>query len=136
MADTRGRDNCETNRAVCFDRRDYAGPVRRMMIVCIDCVAALVLSFGALTLVWYAWLFHRPDADPPAKAVWIVPAVAYVYLTIIARSRIRSLGYLLTGMRIVDIRGGRPSLLQMTVRLLPLLPCTLESPARPRLDHG
>jgi len=96
--------------------------VRRALIVCIDFVAAVVLSFGALFGVWYVWLLRYPESDLPAQALWVLPAVAYVYLTVLKRSRIRTLGYILTGVRIVDIRGGRPSLLQMTVRMAPLFP--------------
>jgi uncharacterized RDD family membrane protein YckC len=96
--------------------------VRRVVIVCIDFAAAVALSFGLLIGVWYIWLVRYPQSDPPPGALWVVPAVAYLYLTLLKRSRIRTLGYILTGVRIVDIRGGRPSLLQMTVRLAPLLP--------------
>jgi uncharacterized RDD family membrane protein YckC len=122
MSDTRGRDHSEAQRAVCFDRRDYAGPVRRAIIVCLDFVAAIVLSFGVLAGVWYVWLLRNPERDVPAEALWVVPTVAYLYLTMLKRSRIRTLGYILTGVRIVDIEGGRPSLLQMTIRILPLVP--------------
>ncbi len=127
MAGTRGRDNRAVQRAVCFDRRDYAGPVRRVVIVCIDFVAAVVLSFGVLVGVWWVWLIRYPQSDPPPEALWVVPAVVYLYLTVLKRSRIRTMGYLLTGVRIVNIEGKRPSLLQMTVRMLPLplVPLTL-----------
>lgn len=93
-----------------------------MLIVCIDFIAAIALSFGVLTAVWSIWLLRYPQNNPPAQALWVLPAVAYVYLTVLKRSRIRTLGYILTGVRIVDIRGGRPSLLQMTVRMAPLFP--------------
>ncbi len=122
MSDARARDICETHRAVCFDRRDYAGPVRRAVIVCIDFVAAIVLSVGVLIGVLYVWFVRHPQSDLPAQALWVLPGVAYIYLTLLKRSRIRTLGYILMGVRVVDIRGGRPSLLQMTVRMAPLLP--------------
>jgi uncharacterized RDD family membrane protein YckC len=122
MLDARGRDNCEAHGAVCFDRRDYAGPVRRVVIVCIDGLALLVLSFGVLIGIWYVWLVRYPKGDVPAEALWVVLAVAYLYLTMLKRSRVRTLGYILTGVRIVDIEGKKPSLLQMTTRLWPLLP--------------
>jgi len=93
-----------------------------MLIVCIDFVAAVVLSVAVLIGVLYVWFLRHPQSDLPAQALWVLPAVAYVYLTVLKRSRIRTLGYILMGVRIVDIRGGRPSLLQMTVRMVPLLP--------------
>ncbi len=122
MANTRGRDESEAHRAVCFDRRDYAGPVRRAVVVCIDFVVAIALSFGVLLGIVCLWLIRHPKEYPSPEIVWVMPLVAYVYLTIVARSRIRTLGCIITGMRIADIRGRRPSLLQMTIRLVPLLP--------------
>ncbi len=122
MSDMRGHDVGETHGAVCFDRRDYAGPARRLISLCVDYVAAIVLSFGVLIGVLYIYFLRYPERDLPPQAMWVVPVVAYLYLTVLKRSRIRSLGYILTGVRIVDIRGGRPSLLQMTVRMLPMLP--------------
>lgn len=82
MSDTRGRDVWEASGAVCFNRRDYAGPVRRAIIVCIDFVAAIVLSVGVLTGVWYVWLLRYPQGALPPQALWVVPAVAYIYLTV------------------------------------------------------
>ena len=93
-----------------------------MVIVCIDFVAAVMLSFGVLAGVRYVWLAQYPQSDPPPEAMWVLPAVAYLYLTMLKRSRIRTLGYILTGVRIVGIEGKRPSLLQMTVRMVPLMP--------------
>jgi len=122
MSDTRDPDVCEAHEAVCFDRRDYAGPARRVIIVCIDFVAVIALSFGVLIGVWYVCLLRNPRGDLSPQALWVLPAVAYAYLTLVKRSRIRTLGYILTGVRIVDIRGRRPSLLQMTIRMLPMLP--------------
>jgi uncharacterized RDD family membrane protein YckC len=64
----------------------------------------------------------HPEGDPPAQALWVLPVTVYLYLTVLKRSRVRTLGYILAGVRIVDVQGGRPSLLQMTTRLWPLLP--------------
>ncbi len=99
MADVRGRDDREAQRAVCFDRRDYAGVVRRVIIVCIDLAVVIALSFGVLFGIVSVWLIQHPKSDLPPAVIWIPLTVAYVYLTIIARSRIRSLGYILTGMK-------------------------------------
>jgi uncharacterized RDD family membrane protein YckC len=122
MSETPERDDRQMHRAVCFDRRDYAGLVRRVVIVCIDFVATVVLSFGALIGIWYVWPILYPGSARPPEVMWAVPTVAYLYLTMLQRSRIRTLGYIVTGVRIVGIEGKRPSLLQMTVRLIPLMP--------------
>ena len=108
--------------AVCFDRRDYAGPVRRAAIVCIDALAVIVLLVGVLVGIWYVRLLRHPRSDLPPEAAWAALATVCLYLTLLKRSRIRTLGYILTAVRIVDIKGKRPSLLQMTTRLWPMLP--------------
>jgi uncharacterized RDD family membrane protein YckC len=122
MPETRERDNPELERAVCFDQRDYARPVRRVIIVGVDLVTAVVLFLVILGGIWYVWLLRYPQSNLPPEPVWAALAVVYAYLTWLKRSRIRTLGYILTGVRIVDIRGGRPSLLQMTLRMVPLMP--------------
>lgn len=122
MSETPERDDREMHRAVCFDRCDYAGLVRRVVIVCVDLVAAMALASGVLVGIWYVWLERYPEGDPPAQALWVMPVLAFLYLTVLKRSRIRTLGYILTGVRIVNIEGKRPSLLQMTIRLLPVIP--------------
>ncbi len=122
MSEIRERDNPEMPRAVCFDRRDYAGPVRRTAIVCIDGFAVIVLCLVVLAGAGTVWLMRHPRSNLPPQAWWVALTSAYVYLTVLKRSRIRSLGYILTGVRIVDVEGRRPSLLQMTIRILPVLP--------------
>lgn len=127
MSETRERDNPEPERAVCFDRRDYAGPVRRVIIASIDLVTAVVLFMVVLGGIWYVWLLRHPQGNLPPEPVWVAFAVVYAYFTLLKRSRIRTLGYILTGVRIVDIGGGRPSLLPMTVRIVPVFPLAFVS---------
>jgi len=108
-------------KAAYFNSEDYAGPIRRVVILAIDLVALFVIVcviILALVLL-----------DPPHPAnqlggemLLLMMSAGYVYLTLVQRSRIGTLGYLLMGVRIVDIEGRRPSLLQMTVRLIPMLP--------------
>ncbi len=126
MPETREHTNPETPRALCFDRRDYAGPLMRVVILCIDLIALVLLGFLVIVATAAYSVIRYDESDVPPqiawRAVWIILAIAYLYLTVLQRSRIRTLGYVLTGVRIVDIRGGRPSLLQMTLRLVPLMP--------------
>ncbi len=126
MPETQEHANPETSRALCFDRRDYAGPLTRVAILCIDLIALVLLGFLVICATAAYWVIRSDESDVPPqlawRAMWIILTVAYLYLTVLQRSRIRTLGYILTGVRIVGIRGGKPSLLQMTVRLIPLLP--------------
>jgi uncharacterized RDD family membrane protein YckC len=109
--------------AVCFDRKDYAGLFRRLIIVCVDSAALVAIALALVVAAEYAWFALHPDADdlPPGLIV-LLPVTAFVYLTVVKRSRIGSLGYLLTGVRIVDVEGQRPSLLRMTARFFWTLP--------------
>lgn len=115
-----GSEEAAVHDAVYFDRRDYAGPIRRMIILGIDIVAV----FGLVLAVGTGFLYCvrlRTDS-PVGHAILPMLLTAYLYLTLVQRSRIGTLGYWLAGVRIVNIHGRRPSLLQMTVRLIPLLP--------------
>jgi len=49
--------------------------------------------------------------------VWLWVLASYLYLTVVRRS-VGSLGYLVMGLRIVDLKGQRPSLLQLSARLI------------------
>jgi uncharacterized RDD family membrane protein YckC len=122
MSEIRERDNPETPRAVCFDRRDYAGPLTRVVILCLDLIALILLTILVLFAIAAFWVIRYDEDNVPPQTVWVILAPAYLYLTVLQWSKIRTLGYILTGMRIVGIQGGKPSLLQMTVRLIPLLP--------------
>jgi uncharacterized RDD family membrane protein YckC len=126
MPETREHANPKTLRALCFDRRDYAGPLTRVVILCIDLIALVLLGFLVIFATAAYWVIRYDESNVPPqiawRAVWIILTVAYLYLTVLQRSRIRTLGYVLAGVRIVGIEGGRPSLLQMTIRLIPLLP--------------
>lgn len=109
-----------TRDAVYFDQKDYAGPIRRVIILGIDILAlfGLVLAVGT----GFLYCVQIRAESPTERAILPMLLTAYLYLTLVQRSKLGTLGYLLTGVRIVNIHGRRPSLLQMTVRLIPLLP--------------
>jgi len=122
----RGEKDEGVRQAVRFAERDYAGLFRRIIIAGVDLAAVLVIWGAALGAVWYVWFLARPQSEhPPASTLWLLPLTAYLYLTVVKRSRLGSLGLLVTGTRIVDVEGQRPSLLRMTARLFWLLPLPL-----------
>ncbi|MBN4055102.1 RDD family protein [Acidimicrobium ferrooxidans] len=84
-----------------------------MLILLIDGSVLLFLWLGIAAM----WIMVSPWLDPIRQAFYYWLAVCYVYLTILKPS-IRTLGYLLTDTRIVTIRGGQPSVLRMTFRLM------------------
>ncbi|MBN2133315.1 MAG: RDD family protein [Sedimentisphaerales bacterium] len=121
-----GKENGPMRTAVRFADRDYAGLFRRIIIACVDLATVLLICGAALGAVWYVWFLARPQSEhPPGGTLWLVPLTTYLYLTLVKRSRLGSLGLLVTGTRIVDVEGRRPSLLRMTARLFWLLPLPL-----------
>jgi uncharacterized RDD family membrane protein YckC len=99
---------------VYYNSQDYAGFLRRIIIACTDFVALIV--FWIILAV--AWMYLHPEQDfvPPAS-FWVVLISAFLYLTIIKRS-FGTLGYLIAGVRIVDIHGNRPSVIRMIGRFM------------------
>ena len=99
---------------VYYNSYDYAGFLRRIIIACTD-ILAFAVFWGILVILW---LYTHPEDDfLPPTGFWIVLISAYLYLTIIKRS-IGTLGYLVTGVRVVDIHGNRPSIIRMTGRFM------------------
>ncbi|MEM1227338.1 MAG: RDD family protein [Planctomycetota bacterium] len=103
---------------VFFQQSDYGGLVRRCLAMLIDSivlyVTAMVIWAVLVMLLWDPQTGWVPY--PLFLALW--GAVAWVYLTVVKRSRWRTIGYRLTGLRIVSLTGGHPSLAAMTIRFL------------------
>lgn len=97
---------------VYFARRDYAGFLRRMFIVLIDLLVILVVGF----LIQLTWNLARPEETSPITSI-ICLGLAYLYLTILRGTRLRTLGYILTGVKIINLKGERPSFFWMNLRL-------------------
>jgi len=97
---------------VFFAKDDYAGIIRRIFILVIDLIAILV---GYVVLaVPYAIFFEVIDGP----FVLLYFGFVWAYSTVLKASPIRTVGFRLTGTRILNLRGERPSILQMTFRLL------------------
>jgi uncharacterized RDD family membrane protein YckC len=97
---------------VYFARRDYAGFPRRLFIIIVDGLVILVVGF-VIQLIWT--LVRSDDTSPITGLIWL--GFIYAYLTILRGTRLRTVGYILTGVRIVNLKGERPSLFRMNVRL-------------------
>lgn len=102
---------------VFYADHDHAGYGRRLLAIIIDVSVLLIVG----VLLWWlliATMWYGLDRDP-SSVFWIVWfAVVWGYLTILKPSPYRTFGYRLTGLKIVNLRGTRPSILQMTFRLL------------------
>jgi uncharacterized RDD family membrane protein YckC len=96
-----------------FARQDYAGLFRRLAIIAVDLMVVLGAGFSIL----FVWSAARPDDRSHVPlSLWL--AFAYLYLTVLRGSRFRTIGYLLTGVRIVNLKGERPSFFWINVRLI------------------
>jgi uncharacterized RDD family membrane protein YckC len=103
---------------VYYASADYATFWRRVAALIVD-VAALALLAMAYSLILDQFgMLSLERGNLPAWFMISFIIVAYLYLTLLKRSPVRTPGYWLTGLRIVDLRGSPPSMFLMTVRLL------------------
>jgi uncharacterized RDD family membrane protein YckC len=96
---------------VYYARSDYVGFGRRTLILAVDGFILAVILFG----LWLAFrIVGVPQFIFPAAAM----LTAWLYLVVCKRSSWRTVGYVLTGTRIVNLKGERPSLFALTFRSL------------------
>lgn len=95
---------------------DYAGVFRRFVISVVDWLFVLIVFF-AVKVVHFKMQGGMGDAFTTAE-LWGWLAFLYVYFVVLEASSLGTLGYLLTGVRIVDLQGKRPAFHRMLVRLL------------------
>ena len=100
---------------VYYAREAYATLLTRCIIVAVDFGVVL---FGGAILQAACYEFTPQGHDPARWFLGSWVATAYVYLVFIEASSIGTLGMILTGMKIVNLNGERPSFLRMTFRLL------------------
>jgi uncharacterized RDD family membrane protein YckC len=114
---TRKRDH-SLGEGVYYTDDDYIGIVRRLVILCIDLTVIVLVGItlaGALIYV-----YPQVSAKTAARLVffsWLTYGVlAVAYLTVVKASQLRTIGYRLTGTKIVDLRGKRPAAWRMVFR--------------------
>src|SRR5438045_5016897 len=94
---------------------DYAGLFRRFAIIAID-LGVVFLIFVAVKTV--QWMNQTEDSVlMTLPEFWFWFTFAYVYF-VIFEATLGTLGFLLTGVKIVTLKGERPSVLRMAFRLL------------------
>ncbi|MBW2410228.1 MAG: RDD family protein, partial [Deltaproteobacteria bacterium] len=105
-------------KGVYFERHDYAGLLRRLIIVMVD-LSFLILFFT----IFYLIFFLSFDATETTFFIyfWLCFLSAFCYLSILKPSRYRTLGYIATSAKIVDLKGNRPSFLRMAFRFCLLI---------------
>ncbi len=127
MNDTMSTDSGIKN-GVYYKIEDYGSLLRRFLAIAVDLVVLILLSL----LIAWIWSFFAqpPDLDPASEYGWLSMAfispgyfwccllVSYVYMTVVKASNLRTVGYRITGLRVVNLQGVRPSILQMTWRFI------------------
>ncbi len=97
---------------------DYAGFFRRITVLLIDNI--LLLGFGYLLWGAFVAMFWEPGTMfglvKEYCCTWFF--CIWLYLTVIKRSKLGTVAYLILGLKIVNTKGQRPSILRMTFRML------------------
>jgi uncharacterized RDD family membrane protein YckC len=99
---------------VYYRRDDYAGVWRRLLIEVIDTIVAIAISVGVSVLL----LAFLPEdlLGWTILSAWII--IWFVYFVILKRTRFRTLGYIIGGVRIVNLQGDNPGLTPLSIRLI------------------
>ncbi|WP_158222630.1 RDD family protein [Rhodopirellula sp. MGV] len=96
---------------------DYAGIGQRIAVQLIDVCVLIGLAIGLWLLFLLSMQMGLIRTDP-SEVFWVVQLfVIWVYLGQVKRS-VGTLGYRLLGLKIVRAKGGRPTLLAMTARMM------------------
>ncbi len=109
------REVSSLGEGVYFSADDYAGFGRRLFILLVD-LAVLVFAAVALETMWSRLARREEHYILGFLCSWLV--FSYLYLAVLEPSRFRTLGFALAGVKIVNLRGERPSILRMTFRLM------------------
>jgi len=103
-----------TSTGVYYHRKDCLGVTRRLLIDFVDVPVAYALS---VLVVMAAWAV-LPDTEFTRAITLPLFGISWcAYLVLLKRSKVRTVGYIAFGAQIVDLKGGRPSILRLLGRL-------------------
>ena len=101
-----------------YDPKDYVGIGKRMLVMFVDAFVIFVLGI----ILWLPCLLlimsGNLESDPSGLFWLIYLALVWIYLAPIKRSTFGTIGYKLLGIKLVAAKGGRPSLISMTMRMM------------------
>ncbi len=114
------RDN-SLGEGIYFELESYAGFIRRFAAIIIDFIVLLAL-YVFLSIIPLLSLsidaIHEYEGEPDSRLMLLMIAIAWGYLVILKPSKWRTVGYRMTGLKIINTRGNKPSIFTMTFRLL------------------
>jgi uncharacterized RDD family membrane protein YckC len=106
----------QTSHGVYYSRDNYAGFWRRLAV---DLIDIIFLFLVVVTIAIGAAIILPGGGQAMVHVIfWSSIVLGFVYLVLFKRSPLRTLGYMLGGVRIVNLQGGRPSLWTLTIRAL------------------
>ena len=101
-----------------YDPKDYVGIGKRLIVMIVDSIMLVLIGI----LIWIPFLaliLSGVIQIDPSGMFWISFLVAiWVYLGPIKRSDFGTVGYRLLGIKLVSAKGGKPSLINMTIRMM------------------
>ena len=103
---------------VYYDAKDYAGLIKRYFIIGVDLIVIYIFSLTVIVI-----FFDLPEKSELliVSKLHVVFFVSYIYLVLVKRSDWGTLGYILTGVRVVSLEGEKPPIWNMTLRFLLLI---------------
>lgn len=104
-----------TTTGVYFNKQDYASIWKRILAWIID----LSLISFCICGLWYGSSYFINDSSFAGKiSFWGSVLMAYLYLAILKPSKVRTLGFKIADIKIVNLYGKKPSWLAMLTRFL------------------
>ena len=111
-------DEINDKGGVYYDRDDYAGLLKRIIIAVVDLLVILIVMIIVVSL---SRMFMSNEEDL-AKVIFIsFISISLFYLAILKPSKYRTLGYIMADVKIVNLKGNKPSLFTMLLRASLLL---------------
>lgn len=111
-------NNCEGNFGVIYEKKEYAGFLKRVVIAFVDIIVIVVAAASCRYITDF--LFYYEDTYYEFNFFFLL-IFSIFYLAILKRSKFRTVGYILTRVKIVDLKGQKPSIFIMILRVLLLL---------------
>lgn len=103
----------EENFGVIFDKEEYAGFIKRVVIAVVDLIFILVV-LAAVLFISNNFISNKESFLNFNFVFFIFFSIWY--LALVKRSKIRTIGYILTGVKIVNLKGEKPSIFKMILR--------------------
>ena len=103
------------NTGVYYAKPDYAGFWLRVLAWCIDIMIILLILWSYFLVFNY----YSQWSESEFKILfWLSLVTCHIYLVVIKNTKISTVGFWLTNIRVVDLHGNKPSFLKMTFRFL------------------